>query len=358
VERRPPPRRTTIKKLPILIVGVVTLLLLSPAWAQAQGQYVDGSIGVDVSFPNGSATIPGGVAFGVVGVTDGLVYSDNPYLAAEASHFSNLSLYVNTGLNASSSSSYYQAALAQANGDPVQAAYDYGYNAGLAAVQYAQSQGVTVAETFWLDVETANTWNANTAWNQQSLQGEHDALLASDATTVGVYSTTAQWAAITGGWQNLWPNWGATTFTTSGKALGYSTGHGFTGGPTVLLQYRPTGATIDYDVACPAVPLTARLSLRLGGLRHGVLRRGRRLTMKAHLTPSVLAGSRVRFVLERRRHRHWYRVLTRTRTTGSTGRASASCIIRRGGTYRVWATIAKAGANTAARSRWHKVVVR
>jgi len=67
---------------------------------------------------------------------------------------------------------------------------------------------------------------------------------------VGVYSTTAQWKSVTGGWQNNWPSWGATTWTTAKQAQTYCTGHEFTGGTSYLMQYRPKNAKVDYDVAC------------------------------------------------------------------------------------------------------------
>lgn len=234
----------------------MALVISIPSLASAQGQYVDKSIGVDVGFPNGSTTIPR-VSFGIVGVTGGLVYSNNNYLAKEAKNFSNLSLYVNTGLNASSQSIYYQQAQLGCNGDVNCAAYNYGYNAGIAAVNYAKAQKVNVVTTWWLDVETANSWSADYLQNRQSLQGEIDALKASGATMVGAYSTTAQWNSITGSWINNLPSWGATTWTTSTQALTYCTGHQFTGGPSYLMQYLPKGSKIDYDVACPVSSTTS-----------------------------------------------------------------------------------------------------
>ena len=228
----------------------MTLIVALPGLVFAQGQYVDNSIGVDVGFPNGSTVIPN-VSFGIVGVTGGTVYSNNNYLKTEASHFKNLSLYVNTGLNASSSSPYYQQALTDCSGDVNCAAYKYGYNAGLAAVSYAQTQTINPATTWWLDVETANSWTTDYAQNIQSLQGETDALNTGGATTVGVYSTTVTWGDITGGWQNNLPSWGATTWTTSKQALTYCTGHQFNGGTSYLMQYKPNGSKVDYDVVCP-----------------------------------------------------------------------------------------------------------
>jgi hypothetical protein len=99
-------------------------------------------------------------------------------------------------------------------------------------------------------VETVNTWNSDVVQNQNSLQGEYDALTAHGAWKVGVYSTTAQWQTITGGWQNNWPSWGATTWTTAKQAAKYCVGHQFTGGPSYLMQYIPPKSPFDRDVAC------------------------------------------------------------------------------------------------------------
>jgi len=222
-------------------------MLFAPA-ASASSVYPTGSQGVDISYPNCSATIPA-VTFGIVGVTGGIVYSHNACAASEARNFADLSAYVNTGLNASKSSSYYVQAQVGCNGDVSCAAYNYGYNAGQDALSYAKSQGLSTSK-WWLDVETSNTWNKDVAQNQKSLQGTYDALLQSGASTVGVYSTTAQWQSITGGWQNNWPSWGATTWTTASQAQTYCTGHQFSGGPSLLMQFKSRQSKVDQDVAC------------------------------------------------------------------------------------------------------------
>ena len=246
-----------MKKLSLLLMALA--LFASPAVALAAkptttttvsqlagSPYTSGQVGTDVSYPNCSASNPNS-PFGVVGVTGGLAYSQNSCLLLESLWYPNLSLYMNTGLNASETSTYYVAAEANCNGDLVCAAYNYGYTAAQNAVSYANSQGA-VATTWWLDVETGNSWTADYAQNIASLQGNYDALKANGITNVGVYSTTVQYGSITGGWQNGWPNWGATTVRTAGNAAGFSTGHAFTGGPTWLIQFR--GRTLDQDYSC------------------------------------------------------------------------------------------------------------
>ena len=52
---------------------------------------------------------------------------------------------------------------------------------------------------WWLDVETANTWQTDTTMNAADLQGTLAGLQAAGATTIGAYSTSSQWDTITGG---------------------------------------------------------------------------------------------------------------------------------------------------------------
>jgi len=234
-------------KILAIVSSTLAAIVLFGSTALAQGIYVSGTIGSDVSWPNCTTKLSTGASFGIVGVTDGLGYSTNPCLAKEASNYKNLSLYVNTGWNSSSSHIIATSPKLCATADTTCLAYNYGYNAGLYAYNAATTSGLH-SSTWWLDVETANTWSTNTTQNQNSLQGEHDALMASGATTVGAYSTTAQWDSVTGTWLNNWPSWGATTWKTASQAKTYCTGHQFTGGTTWLIQF--TGKTIDQDYAC------------------------------------------------------------------------------------------------------------
>lgn len=237
-----------MKKLLSTLLLVATVLTLSFHTVAASSFYATGTTGVDISYPNCTAKLPP-VNYGIVGVTNGIVFSHNSCLASEAKNFGDLSLYMNIGLNASKSSSYYVQAQVGCNGDVYCAAYNYGFNAAKDAIAYANSQGVGSTK-WWLDVETSNTWNQDVLQNQKSLQGAYDALVANGAAVAGVYSTTAQWKSIAGGWQNNWPSWGATTWTTSAQAQTYCTGHQFTGGPSLLMQYKSRQSKVDQDVAC------------------------------------------------------------------------------------------------------------
>lgn len=235
------------KLLSFSLLALVTAIIPTSN-AFASTFYQTGSVGIDVSYPNCATKLPT-ADFGIVGVNGGRVYNYNPCLAAQAKKFGNLSLYINTGLNATPDSPYYVAAQQGCNGDALCAAYSYGYAAAVDSLNYAASQGVSSTK-WWLDVETENSWNADVMQNRQSLKGAYDALVASGASLVGVYSTTYQWGVITGDWQNNWPSWGATTWTSAKQAKTYCTGHEFTGGPTLLIQFIDRKSKVSRDLAC------------------------------------------------------------------------------------------------------------
>jgi hypothetical protein len=236
------------KLLAAFAASFITPVVALSGVAHAQGAYTSGTTGYDVSYPNCSAKAPTDGAFGIVGVTGGLGFSQNNCLANQAKWFNNLTLYVNTGYPGSYRGLDYQNSPKTCTSTDLNClAYNYGYNAGLYALNYANSKNIK-SMAWWLDVETMNSWTNDPAQNQQSIQGEHDALSANGITTIGVYSTSAQWNQITGTWKNGWPNWGASTWRTAKQASTYCTGHEFTGGTTYLIQF--TGKKFDQNYAC------------------------------------------------------------------------------------------------------------
>lgn len=236
-----------MKRNLIALLTILISLVFSAATAGAVSQYGGGSTGYDVSYPNCRANV-GSAAFGIVGVNGGLPYTENPCLFNQALLFKNLSYYVNTAWNDQSASNDLTSPKACEAADLNCAAYNYGYAAGLQSVNYVRDNGLPTKTAWWLDVETMNTWSSDVIQNQNSLQGEYDALIASGATSVGIYSTTFQWTSITGGWKNMWPSWGATTWRTAREAASYCRGHEFTGGRSMLMQY--IGQKFDENVAC------------------------------------------------------------------------------------------------------------
>jgi hypothetical protein len=210
--------------------------------------YAAGNVGVDVSWPNCQQTPPTNSRFGIVGITYGLPYSENPCLAQEAARFpdSNRTFYINTAWNDKSPYLNAQSPVACA-GDANCLAYNYGWNNAQQALGSLGNNSINRPTWVWLDVETENTWNADTQQNRSSIQGAHDALQTSNIQS-GVYSTTYQWGQITGGWLNGWPAWGATVENSAAAAATYCWNSGFTGSGFELIQFVKGG--FDQDYAC------------------------------------------------------------------------------------------------------------
>src|SRR4029077_3724708 len=140
----------------------------APVVAMAAGvsldPYLPASTGYDISWPQCGGAFPAPpYAFDVVGVTNGRGLPDNPCLGAEQGwgQAGLLSLYMNG--NAPPADDPHAAsgpAGTCAAGDTGCRAYNYGFNAAIDAFGYAGAQGAHAA-TWWLDVETANTWDSN-----------------------------------------------------------------------------------------------------------------------------------------------------------------------------------------------------
>ncbi len=270
--------------------------------------------GFDVSYPQCGTTLPTPAAFGVVGVNGGLANDLNPCLgptssypsytqselywavtataAAAATSQPKTSLYVNTAdpgnlFNGKPIADWPTASIFSdpygscstvtvtsrghtytlgANSDAC--AWQYGYNkanqdaawlTSAATVIDDQESTVNIPTTsasysWWLDVETANTWQSDTTMNVADLQGMVAGLEAVGASTVGAYSTASQWNSVTGGTTTsaagslyLIPNWipGATTLI---QAESNCNSPSFTGATTIAMT-QWTGSP-DNDWAC------------------------------------------------------------------------------------------------------------
>src|SRR5215211_1131632 len=69
-----------------------------------------------------------------------------------------------------------------------------------AVCQHRQSRAgrTPVANHWWLDVESANSWRADDSLNVAALQGGADYLVSVGAASVGFYSAPFMWADIVG----------------------------------------------------------------------------------------------------------------------------------------------------------------
>jgi hypothetical protein len=257
----------------------------SPVGARSTAPSLTGN---DISFPQCGRTFPTGQAFGIVGVTGGLANTPNPCLgtynggppstselvwalgSTGGTKLPKAALYVNTANPGPTVADWPKPSTTILNGDPFDAcdgsnsqacAWQYGWDRAaqdLVWLGAAESQvGVASAASaylWWLDVETANSWETGTvglANNIADLQGMVAAFAGAGA-TVGIYSTTYQWGQITAGSNastlNGLPVWipGARTVSAAQSNCALP---GFTTGPVAITQW--FGKPFDGDVACP-----------------------------------------------------------------------------------------------------------
>ncbi len=203
-------------------------------------------IGYDISWPQCGKRLPTNQAFGIVGVNGGLANNTNPCLSTQLTWANRsigganqplIQLYVNTanpgGLGTASwpvnnidpAGNMSPNPFAQCdNSDSLACAWQYGWNRAVEDnlqrfVPSATTAGVNTsasAYTWWLDVETENTWKSGSAFAMQSnvavLEGM-TAYFKQLGAKVGLYSTGLQWSQIVGsavsGTSNLngLPNW-------------------------------------------------------------------------------------------------------------------------------------------------------
>ncbi|HET9719620.1 MAG TPA: hypothetical protein VFP55_06050 [Solirubrobacteraceae bacterium] len=270
-----------------LALGLAPSALAAKPITGARGSHGGGggggstTAGYDISYPQCSAAYPASPAFGIVGVNGGLANDANPCLGSELkwaldsaglSNQPNASLYINTadpgpapGVTdwpGSGSSPYgtcgggWTEACSYVYGQQ-RAAYSYGVASGVNA-------SVAAANPWWLDIETSNSWATSTTsqytqLNIAAIRGFIDGLTGAGATgPVGIYSTAAQWNAITGLTAQTTasglvlstppPDWVAGPRASPRTAQSNCSSGGFTGASPTLAQYSSGG--YDADLRC------------------------------------------------------------------------------------------------------------
>jgi hypothetical protein len=264
------------------VVVVAALLFLVPSAVAGKSKPGHGGgsstpTGYDVSYPQCGTQLPSAL-FGIVGVNDGIVFSANPCLGtgdgaselAWAESYDGTGaaiLYANTADPGPARSSHWpNGQTSPRSCDPAQAdstacSYDYGWNAAADSYRDAVTAYVQIGELpagatqtprpneWWLDVESANSWEPNAQNNVAELQGEVAYLQSQGVQSIGFYASASAWASITGSSAAFasFPSWhpGAGSRSTAQSYCGRT---GATGGPIVLSQYLAGG--LDADVRC------------------------------------------------------------------------------------------------------------
>jgi len=254
-------RREVAKKFLLASVGAGTLLtLLNITGAAGFEPYASGTSGYDYSYLQCGSSAPR-ASFGIVAVNGGYPFTYyNSCLASEfaaAAQTGNGALYVNTGYDPSFTAvdgrHTTQECATESQSIPADASRQAAWAVGCSEAQrdlaYASNQSATGATSWWLDVETTNSWStSDLTLNQYTIEGLVSTLRTSLSVPIGIYSTAAQWAAIAGAYQPaVDADWLATGRSTQRRAASRCGGAGFTGAPIWLVQY--TGS-YDHDYVC------------------------------------------------------------------------------------------------------------
>jgi len=237
----------------------------------ANSVYRAGALGFDLSF-NTVAYPVTSFDFAVVGVSGGKAFTDNPRLASEyrwARAVSTIvpTLYMNvnapygsTVAGHTSAPKSCTATVATSSEPTACAGYNFGYQAAAHAYTYAKETSVD-SKLWWLDIEEANSWSADPAVNDATIQGVIDYLNA-QGIRVGIYSVPRMWADIAGngfiptqvigGAAIAIPSWfpigimnRVSAINTCLTASGF-----FAGSPVWIVQYEESATAVDQNIAC------------------------------------------------------------------------------------------------------------
>jgi hypothetical protein len=255
-----------LRSVLVVAVAVAAAVLAVPGTASAAPT----TVGYDVSYPQCGKSLPSSRAFAVVGVNGGLSTKANPCLTAQLTWASKSSgavpaqpraqLYLNTanpGEVRDQVSTWPKTGTNRygaCDGSNSEAcSYQYGWERATNSVvtffapaaQAARLATDPAAYTWWLDVETMNTWQSGSAAalarNRATLEGMTDYLVSRGA-GVGLYSTGSQWSQIAGTVPPTStlagrPNWLAGASTLSGAKANCSKPALVPGGKVTMTQY-------------------------------------------------------------------------------------------------------------------------
>jgi hypothetical protein len=267
-----------MKKLHSLFAFSILIAAIVPSVAFAAKPVETGSskppattaelVGYDISYPQCGKKLPTGQYFGIVGVNGGTAATTNTCLADQlawanasksGSNQPKVQLYVNTAnpgevisqITTWPTNNIDKTGITTPNpygtcsgANDRACSWQYGWNRSVEAdldrfVPAAKKAGIdqeASAYTWWLDVETMNTWQSGStealARNTAALEGFAKYYQLKGA-TVGLYSTAVQWTQITG-----------STVGAGGNLNG-------------LGNWRPSGASLSNAIDnCKVAPLT------------------------------------------------------------------------------------------------------
>jgi hypothetical protein len=263
-----------LSRVLIACVALAAALTAVPALGAqaAEPTHSTTATGFDVSYPQCGRPLPAGGDVAVVGVNAGTGTTTNPCLADQLAWGDAptadraarpADVYVNTA-NPGHLGDWWPSADLTRSGDPVTdpagrcagaedaaCAYVYGYSV---ATEDVAARGVTAVadRTWWLDVETMNSWSWDRQANLAAIEGMAAAIRAAGG-DVGIYSTQRQWDLIVGdatpsvGLAGA-PSWIAGATSRSGALANCAASPLTPGGRVRMVQWVEQG--VDHDIAC------------------------------------------------------------------------------------------------------------
>ena len=269
---RVPARKVVVvlRRLTVVLCMLVLLIGLSPGTAPPAAAAP--LYGHDISWPQCPASVggyglpmpPTTTQFVVIGMTRGLPFTENPCLQAQVdwqeTHGVRAHAYVIPAFPTQAQLSSYGGQGPWSTGTRAGRLSNVGYAAARFALGSYSRVGFT-APFFWIDVEPrpAQPWPTATAAQRQEnrlviegmMRGFRDAGFG-----YGLYSYTAGWNEITGGWRlpgvPVWATAGRLDYAQ--EAQDRCTQPSFSGGPVYLSQWYDDER--DYDLTCGTYPFT------------------------------------------------------------------------------------------------------
>lgn len=232
------------------LLAAMAVAAAAPSAVLASGSVPSGTVGADISWPQCGSEFPGGYSFGIVGVTGGRPFTANDCFGSEfqwAQATGNPQMYINLAYGRSQ-----DGPLLCPTDDAGCQAYNYGYDSAQWAHSYASSQTGGVSDrlgTWWLDVETENSWSDDPDQNSYVIQGALDYLQRAAGRTVGIYSTSWMWGQLAGSFAPAnAPNWiaGADGLDDGSKCSASL----WPGGQVWAIQYLNLDINLDQNAGC------------------------------------------------------------------------------------------------------------
>ena len=258
--------RNRLRSVLVVALAVAAAVLAVPGTASA----AQTTVGFDVSYPQCGKTLPALRAFAVVGVNGGLATKPNPCLGTQLAWAWKSSgvvpdqpaaqVYLNTanpGEIRSQVSTWPATGTTPYGlcdgGNSAACSYQYGWERAsnsvtsffAPAAQAVRVKTDPAGYTWWLDVETMNTWQSGSsearARNRATLEGMTD-YVVSRGGKVGLYSTNSQWGQIVGSVPATStlagkPSWLAGATSLSGAKANCAKPALVPGGKVTLTQY-------------------------------------------------------------------------------------------------------------------------